>query len=91
MDDPEILKQVLNFGVAGLMGVLWTWERAMSRQRERQLTEAHERLLYNQSEVKVLTDLIERNTRALERVEQTQVALRTMLERWIGQQQRGAA
>ena len=91
MNSPEIMDHLLNFGVAGLMGVLWTWERAMSRLRERQLSEAHERLLYQQAEIRVLTDLVERNTRAFERSEQTQAAVRTLLESWIGQQKRDAA
>ncbi len=76
----DFFSQVVNFGVAGLMGVLWTWERMMSRQRERQLTEAHDRMLYERSEVSVLTDLIERNTRAVIRFEETQSALRRLLE-----------
>lgn len=76
----EWMSHLVNFGAAGLMGVLWTWERMMSRQRERQLTEAHERMLYERSEVSVLTDLIERNTRAVIRFEETQSALRRLLE-----------
>ena len=35
----EAIGPVAQFGVAGLMGGLWWWERKCSRQREEQLTE----------------------------------------------------
>lgn len=81
MSDIESLQHLVNFGAAGLMGLLWTWERAMSRQRERQLTEAHDRIKEDRARVAVLTNLIERNTRAVIRFEETQSALCRLLER----------
>ncbi len=81
----ELMRHSVNFGVAGLMGVLWTWERMMSRQRERQLTEAHERLVHSHSDLGVLTRLIERNTRAVIRFDETQSGLRRLLEQLITQ------
>lgn len=78
---PEDLVQPLTqFGVAGLMGVLWVWERLMSRRREAQLDETHDRLSQQGHEVGVLIELVRRNTVALERFEQTQRELRTLLE-----------
>lgn len=75
-----MIHDLVNLGAAGLMGVLWTWERMMSRQRERQLTEAHERLISHRNEIAALTDLTERNTRAITHFEETQAALRRWLE-----------
>ncbi|MEM1098447.1 MAG: hypothetical protein AAGH92_06610 [Planctomycetota bacterium] len=75
-----MIHDLLNLGAAGLMGVLWTWERMMSRQRERQLTEAHERLISHRSEIAALTDLAERNTRAITHFDETQASLRQWLE-----------
>jgi hypothetical protein len=41
---PEVLN-VTQFGLAGLMGALWWWERRYSRQREEQLTQSHDKIL----------------------------------------------
>ena len=43
----ELIKNLTQFGVAGLMGVLWVIERWLSRRRETQLDEAHH-LLHDQ-------------------------------------------
>ncbi len=83
MADTEIMQAFMQFGVAGLMGMLWTWERMNSRQRERQLDEAHDRLITQHEQLRNLAELIDRNTRTLERFEQTQTALRTLLERQL--------
>lgn len=80
MNEFDMIHDLLNLGAAGLMGVLWTWERMMSRQRERQLTEAHERLISHRSEIAALTDLAERNTRAITHFDETQASLRQWLE-----------
>lgn len=69
------------FGVAGLMGVLWVWERMMSRTREAQLDAAHRRLMRQHEELRVLMKLVAQNTRAMQQFEQTQQQLRTLLER----------
>eukprot|EP00752_Nemacystus_decipiens_P014095 g12531.t1 len=60
------------FGVAGLMGALWLWERLYSRKRESELTQAHQKLTAQQQELHILIDLVNRNTAAIERFEQTQ-------------------
>ncbi|MEM7578057.1 MAG: hypothetical protein AAF328_11365 [Planctomycetota bacterium] len=80
MNEFDMIHDLVNLGAAGLMGVLWTWERMMSRQRERQLTEAHERLMSHRNEISALTDLAERNTRAITHFDKTQAALRQWLE-----------
>lgn len=76
-----LIEQLVQFGVAGLMGVLWVWERLHSRKRERQLSEAHARLLDEREHLDVLVRLVRQNTQALERFEQTQRRLATLLER----------
>ena len=59
------LEALTQFGVAGLMGMLWVWERAHSRRRERQLSEAHAKLTGQDEQLTVLIGLVKQNTRAL--------------------------
>ncbi|MEM1445186.1 MAG: hypothetical protein AAGF84_03965 [Planctomycetota bacterium] len=89
MNEFDMIHDFVNLGAAGLMGVLWTWERMMSRQRERQLTEAHERLMSHRSEIAALTDLTERNTRAITHFDETQAALRQWLEAMVQSRRTG--
>jgi hypothetical protein len=77
----ESIESVTQFGVAGLMGLLWTWERWFSRKRERELTEAHERLMGQREALDTLIGLVRRNTEAIERFEHTQQRLNTVLEK----------
>lgn len=88
MDGIEALTQ---FGVAGLMGALWVWERWLSRRREAQLNAAHETLTHQRQELRVLVRLVRRNTQAIERFDQTQRQIRTLLERMHDEQTRKAA
>jgi uncharacterized membrane protein YccC len=77
----ESIQAMAQFGVAGLMGVLWVWERSMSRRRERQLNAVHDKLISERQQLRELMRLAHRNTRAIERFEQTQTQLRHLLER----------
>ena len=77
----ESLESLTQFGVAGLMGVLWTWERWFSRRRERELSEAHRRLIEQRETLTLVVDLVARNTRAIERFERTQSRLTELLEK----------
>ena len=79
--DTTVFDSLAQFGVAGLMGALWLWERFYSRKREQQLTEAHRQLTAQQQELRVLTDLVRQNTAAIERFEQTQQRIADLLER----------
>lgn len=81
MIDPTSLESFTQFGVAGLMGALWLWERLYSRRREQQLTQAHQRLITQQQELKVLIKLVQRNTAATERFAQTQTRLAELIDR----------
>jgi len=61
-----------NFGAAGLMGAMWLWERRLSRTRERQLSEAHARILRDEQRLELLTQVVEQNTSAVARFSETQ-------------------
>ncbi len=77
----ENLESLPQFGVAGLMGALWVWERIYSRRRENQLTEAHQRLVSDRQHLQVLVKLVQQNTAAVERFDRTQSHLIALLER----------
>lgn len=85
------IQAVTQFGVAGLMGTLWVWERSMNRKRETQLTATHDRLVSERQHLHELTRIVHRNTRAIERFEQTQNQLRELLERIYGEKNQRAA
>lgn len=76
-----MIETLVQFGVAGLMGVLWVWERAHSRRRERQLTEAHGLLMSQERQLEVLVDTVRRNTEAMVRLERTQERMLRLLGR----------
>lgn len=61
------LPDLASFGMAGLMGAMWLWERRTSRQREEQLDEAHARILSDRVGLEQLIDLVRANTEALGR------------------------
>lgn len=71
----------MQFGVAGLMGGLWLWERAYARKREAQLDATHRRLIHQRSQMRLLIHTINQNTRVIERFEQTQRLVIQLLER----------
>ena len=76
-----IFDPVAQFGVAGLMGVLWVWERMNGRKRDRQIAEAHTKLMRSQDALRLLTRLVRRNTQAIERFAATQSRLCELLDR----------
>jgi len=79
--DPTTIEPLTQFGPAGLLGALWLAERWLSRRRETQLTEAHERLVTQKHELDALLLLVKQNTAAIERFEQTQQRLLQLLEK----------
>lgn len=81
MNVPDIFPLISKLGAIGLIGALWVWERWMSRDREAQLSEAHEQIMKHRQEIRILTALVRRNTRAIERFDQTQSRLSDFLER----------
>ncbi|MFM9959328.1 MAG: hypothetical protein ACKVZJ_14820 [Phycisphaerales bacterium] len=66
---------MVQFGVAGLMAWMWTSERRASQERERQLTESHERLMEQRTQLSALLDAITQATRAVTALEASQRAI----------------
>lgn len=87
----DALESMTQFGVAGLMGLLWTWERWFSRRRERELSEAHERLMAQREALETLVGLVQRNTEAIERFDSTQQRLNDLLAKLGAEHDRQAA
>ena len=65
----EALASVTQFGVAGLIGWMWIVERRAAGVRERQVQEAHDRLLADRTRIEVLVEALRDNTRALTALE----------------------
>lgn len=66
------LPDLASFGMGGLMGAMWLWERRTSRQREEQLDEAHARIVADRIGLEQLIDVVRQNTEALGRFTATQ-------------------
>ena len=62
---PDTLVNISQLGVAGLMGALWWWERKYSRQREDELTAAHQRIMDQKEHIDTLIQALEQNTKAI--------------------------
>ena len=80
----EILEPLSQFGIGGLMGALWVWERWLSRRREQELSQAHERIMQERQAFSELVALVRQNSHALERFDQTQQQLKAVLEKMQG-------
>jgi hypothetical protein len=63
--ESELLLQLSQFGAAGLIGVLWILERRHAASRDRQLDEAHRRIVERERDAAVLIEVVRDNTRAL--------------------------
>ena len=68
------------FGAAGLIGLLWIMERRFAAARERQLDDAHRTLAAQDRELDALLTVVKENTRAIIRLEQSQLRLTRLLE-----------
>ena len=53
------------FGVAGLMGGLWWWERKYSRQREDELTETHKTIMDTREHLGAVLEALQGNTKVI--------------------------
>lgn len=63
-----VLDNLASYGAAGLMGAMWLWERRTSSAREKQIEEAHQRIMSDGVKLEALIDLVERNTETLSRL-----------------------
>ncbi len=67
-----LMSDLASLGAAGVMGAMWLWERRLSRTREQQLTEAHDRIGRDEQRLGQLTRVVEQNTAAVSRFTETQ-------------------
>lgn len=72
--DPTF-SQLANLGVAGLMGMMWLWERRTSGTREQQLDEAHARIMADRVQLDQLIAVVRSNSDAMSRLTVTQEQL----------------
>lgn len=68
------------FGAAGLIGMLWVFERRHAAIRDRQLNESHQKLVGQERELDALLTVVKENTRAISTLEQGQRRLIDLLE-----------
>ncbi len=77
------IDQLTSFGVAGLMGAMWLWERRNSQKREQQIDDAHARILGDRVQLDVLMSVVRQNAEAVTRLSATQDQILRQLERSI--------
>jgi len=77
----EMIEPLTQFGVAGLMGFLWVWERKLSRKRESQLDTAHRELIGQRDQQQQLMQIVKHNTQTIERFDQTLSEVFRLLEK----------
>lgn len=73
--ESELLGAATQFGIAGLMAWMWLTERRASTDRERQMNEAHQRLMEDRVHFGAVIELVRENTRAVTALEAGQRAL----------------
>jgi hypothetical protein len=76
----DALSQFTSLGAAGIMGAMWLWERRMSRQRDQQLDEAHERIIGDRVQLDQLIEVVRGNAEAMTRLTSVQDQLVRTLE-----------
>ncbi|HEX8325226.1 MAG TPA: hypothetical protein VF595_15090 [Tepidisphaeraceae bacterium] len=72
---------ISSLGAAGLIGAMWLWERRQSSQREKQLDEAHARILADKVQMDALIDLVQHSTETLSKLALQQDALLRRLDK----------
>jgi hypothetical protein len=77
--DLAVAGDIASLGAAGVMGAMWLWERKANRQREEQLTASHERIVRDEERLDKLTQVVEQNTAAFVRFNETQRETRETL------------
>jgi hypothetical protein len=86
--EAEVMGAISQFGVAGLVCWMWLIERRASADRERQITEAHTKLIGHDDGRRVLIEVVRENTKAMAALEAGQRELGCAIER-IGKIGRG--
>ncbi|MDB5326470.1 MAG: hypothetical protein JWM57_2039 [Phycisphaerales bacterium] len=70
-----------SLGAAGLIGAMWLWERRQSTEREKQLDEAHTRILADRVQLDALIELVQHSTETLSKLALQQDALLRRLDK----------
>ncbi len=65
----DLLPTLTQFGVAGLIAAMWLVERRAGAAREKQLAEAHDRLVESRAHLDALLTVVKDNTRAITALE----------------------
>jgi hypothetical protein len=81
----ELLPILTQFGAAGLIGFMWIAERRHAAARDRQLGEAHLKLLSQNHQLVTLLNVVKDNTKAIVTLEQTQRQLIELARRLVVQ------
>ncbi len=82
--EPELTSALTQFGMAGMIAWMWLVERRAAAAREKQLGDAHERLLEQRVQLDALLRVVADNTRAVSAVESGLRAIGAMVESLIG-------
>lgn len=81
---PEYLHILSQFGAAGLIGLLWLAERRNAARRERQLTDAHRKIVTQEHALDSMINVVRDNTRAIVALEHTQRQLIDLVTQLAG-------
>lgn len=81
--EAEVMAWATQFGVAGLIGWMWLAERRASAERERQIGEAHRRILGDREDRAAVLEALRDATRAMAAIEAGQRSLAALVERSI--------
>ncbi len=88
--DVDTLASFTQLGTAGLIGWMWLSERRAAAERERQLTELHERLVQERRGLDIAVEALRDVVRVLTTVEASQRVLAGAIERLGGRESRAA-
>jgi hypothetical protein len=69
MVEIDAMAALAQMGAAGLIGWMWLAERRSAGDRERQIREAHERLMQERQQAAAIVEMVRENTRALSMLE----------------------
>lgn len=70
-----VVEDLTGLGAAGIMGLMWLWERRNSQKREQQIDDAHQRILSDRIQLEQLISVVRQNAEAVTRLTTTQEQL----------------
>ncbi len=70
-----LFEDLTSLGAAGIMGLMWLWERRASQKREQQLDATHQRILADRIQLEQLIMVVRQNVEAVTRLTTTQEQL----------------